>query len=733
MARWSRVAMAAGLVLAGAAVDAGSSAASATTTPSWSIQTSAIPWLPQGTLAAVSCAATSSCMAVGSSFDKSNNQVALAESFSGGKWSIKATPSIGAQISTLAAVSCSSATACMAVGELGNPGFTVPLAETWDGSKWKIHDPVSQSSLNAMNGVSCTAANACTAVGFVNNSGTVSSLIESWNGSTWTVQTAASPSGAVFSQLRSVSCTAASVCTAVGQWDDSSSTNATLVERRNGGAWTIQSSPNPSGGGGFSGVSCSSATACTAVGPGPGTTLAEAWNGTAWSIQAMPQPDNALLTGVSCTSATDCTAVGSAGNLNQPLTLAEHWDGSSWTVASTPNPANITQSTFGGVSCNASPSPEACVAVGDSQNSFGLQEALAERWNGTSWSIQATPDPKTFSGLPNLMGVSCTSSAACTAVGYSRNASGTVVTLAEAWNGSKWTIQPTPKVKHATSALLNAVSCTGPSSCTAVGNDGTGSTTDSLAETWNGSKWSIQATPGSADSLLLKGVSCTSSTSCEAVGYRTTSGGVQTTLAEAWDGSSWTVQSTPNPAGAGSPQLVAVSCTATGCIAVGYVSGTSTLTLAERWNGTSWSIQTPPNPSGATSSYLTGVSCQSVTVCVAVGGSNATSPATALAEGLSGTTWTIQPTPTDAGRSTAFAAVSCTSSTSCIAVGYTGGAAATLAESWNGSAWSVQTTPDPGVSTPIMLNAVSCTAATVCTAVGSSNDPPNQALIERYS
>ena len=221
----------------------------------------------------------------------------------------------------------------MAVGELGNPGFTVPLAETWDGSRWKIHDPISQSSLNAMNGVSCAAANSCTAVGFVNNSGTVSSLVESWNGSTWTVQAAPTPSGATFSQLRSVSCTGPTVCTAVGQWDESSSsTNPTLVERENGGAWTIQSSPNPSGGGGFSGVSRSSATACTAVGPGPGTTLAEAWNGTTWSIEPMPQPSNALLTGVSCVSGTDCTAVGSAGNLNQPRTLAEHWDGSSWTV-----------------------------------------------------------------------------------------------------------------------------------------------------------------------------------------------------------------------------------------------------------------------------------------------------------------------------------------------------------------------------------------------------------------
>ena len=46
---------------------------------------------------------------------------------------------------------------------------------------------------------------------------------------------------------------------------------------------------------------------------------------------------------------------------------------------------------------------------------------------------------------------------------------------------------------------------------------------------------------------------------------------------------------------------------------------------------------------------------------------------------------------------------------------------------------AVQKTPNPGVANPIMLDAVSCAAPTACTAVGSSNDPPNEALIERYS
>jgi hypothetical protein len=39
--------------------------------------------------------------------------------------------------------------------------------------------------------------------------------------------------------------------------------------------------------------------------------------------------------------------------------------------------------------------------------------------------------------------VSCSSQLARTAVGYSKNAAGTGLTLAERWNGERWSIQPT--------------------------------------------------------------------------------------------------------------------------------------------------------------------------------------------------------------------------------------------------------------------------------------------------
>jgi hypothetical protein len=64
--------------------------------------------------------------------------------------------------------------------------------------------------------------------------------------------------------------------------------------------------------------------------------------------------------------------------------------------------------------------------------SFGLAEA----WNGTSWAIQGTQTPAGATyGM--LDGVSCTAASACTAAGYSNNENNALspdTTLAERYS-----------------------------------------------------------------------------------------------------------------------------------------------------------------------------------------------------------------------------------------------------------------------------------------------------------
>lgn len=326
-----------------------------------------------------------------------------------------------------------------------------------------------------------------------------------------------------------------------------------------------------------------------------------------------------VLQAVSCTSRNACTAVGStAGH-----TLAVRRDGASWTVQSTPNPDGAQSSSLSGVSCT---SPSACMAVGQYTDSAsnGNQKTLAERWDGTRWSILYTPTPSGQGpyGSP-LSGVSCTSADACIAVGGINGA----LTLAEGWNGREWVIQPTPTPPgfDGPYGVLTGVSCTSPTACSATG----AGYRSAFAEHWDGSTWELQATdhPGGTNDVRLPGVSCTGPNTCTGVGGYGLDGGVARTLAEHSDrGTDWHIQSTPNAiVDIGSENtLEGVSCVSMdACVAVGYwrsrIGPGNQATLVERWDGTNWSILTIPNPTGARSSSLLGVSCVSPTACVAVG------------------------------------------------------------------------------------------------------------------
>ena len=190
-----------------------------------------------------------------------------------------------------------------------------------------------------------------------------------------------------------------------------------------------------------------------------------------WTSQSTPTPRGLPygdLPGVSCTSASACTAVGAAGADSGPqVTLAERWNGTSWAVQHTPNPTGVRGSSLSAVSCT---SVTACVAVGEVSHGSGIDTTtLAERWNGTSWSIQPTPNPAGAADS-SLSAVSCTSADACTAVGSTGPSPDTQASLAERWNGTNWTIVPTTTPPGAHGSALSGVSCTGPNTCTAVGD-----------------------------------------------------------------------------------------------------------------------------------------------------------------------------------------------------------------------------------------------------------------------
>jgi hypothetical protein len=224
--------------------------------------------------------------------------------------------------------------------------------------------------------------------------------------------------------------------------------------------------------------------------------------------------------------------------------MAERWDGTRWSIQPTPNPAGTRGAELSGVDCTG---PSACTAVGATADSAGdpVGPALAERWNGTTWSIQPTPNPPS-PGSGTLTWVACPSPSACEAVGASVDTSGNpLATLAERWNGTRWSIQPTPNPAGVQGVRLEGVACTSPAACTAVGGSFANA---SLAERWNGTKWVIQAPPNPAGQiydLMLWTVACPGPLQCMAVG-KYASFAPQLTLAEQWNGSSENAQPVAN-------------------------------------------------------------------------------------------------------------------------------------------------------------------------------------------
>src|SRR5215510_200933 len=155
-----------------------------------------------------------------------------------------------------------------------------------------------------------------------------------------------------------------------------------------------------------------------------------------------------------------------------------------WSVTPSPNPVIPTGQLLW-VSC---PAANSCIAVGTYTKASGAGVTLAERWNGTAWRIQPVPSPP-GAAWSALGGVSCVSPSAWEAVGITASRSGAQTALAERWNGSSWQLQPTPNLSQG--GGLNGVSCSSASACTAVGASGAGP----LAERWDGARWSIQVTP----------------------------------------------------------------------------------------------------------------------------------------------------------------------------------------------------------------------------------------------
>ena len=349
-------------------------------------------------------------------------------------------------------------------------------------------------------------------------------------------------------------------------------------------AWSLQSVPNPVADtiSDLEDVSCASATSCIAVGADHyvGKGITRSWNGSEWKAT---NTLNAELKAVSCPTTTWCVTIAQGENKSWQLKQVEGF--SFATLKSPPTPEGATEVRLNDVSCT---SESACTIVG--RYYAGAYKPYVARWNGSSWSLQTAPGPSEGNAGEAMLGVSCSSASHCVSVGKAAGKP-----FVERWNGSEWTVQSAPAPSGATETTLQSVSCTSESACMAVGYFKNGGLyPKAVAERWNGSSWSVLASPAPPKEghVWLRSVSCVSASSCVAAGGYATPflATGETTLVHAWNGTEWSAQSSPSPEGKAFSGLAGVSCSsASACTAVGQAGPgwsdvAGTVTLAERFN-----------------------------------------------------------------------------------------------------------------------------------------------------
>ena len=322
-----------------------------------------------------------------------------------------------------------------------------------------------------------------------------------------------------------------------------------------------------------------------------------------WQLVASPDPKGGTLSGIAAVSATDVWAVGTvASNTSLNTTLIEHSDGATWHIVSSPNP-NSSQ-TGDALNAIAAVSANDVWAVGtDGTNT------LVEHWDGATWSVIPSPSPSTTGNY--LYGVTAIGSDNVWAAGYDITGQGCgqiPEPLIEHWNGSQWSVAPTPTISAQFGARLYAISGDLTNDVWAVGD---------VIERFDGSAWSLVNAPAQ---IGLFGVTALGPGNVWTVG-----GGSNGAPEIAhWDGSQLTTTTSPTTAPLGQTTLLGISgVNANDIWAVGGnpqvgCAGVS-LPFIEHWNGQAWSVVPSVDLGAGNGGYLDAVVAVSANDVWAVG------------------------------------------------------------------------------------------------------------------
>lgn len=266
------------------------------------------------------------------------------------------------------------------------------------------------------------------------------------------------------------------------------------------------------------------------------------------------------LDGVAALSQKDVWAVGNLAN----QTLTEHWDGTHWLLVPSPNGrinAAVTlqnfqaSSHFNSVSAISTDDVWAVGSVGLAAASYSTQSTdvhtLIEHWNGSQWSIVPSPD-------------------------------GTQFQLVSTSNSAGIVLRGRNELQGVAAVSANDIWAVGSTNASSFGiyNGYDNSQATPLIEHWDGDRWSVTPTPNLPPNAVLSSITALAPDDVWAVGTTIQAKSANALIAH-WDGQQWSVVSNASTVQGGDLGSISAS-SANDIWATGFG-------LIVHWDGTSWS------------------------------------------------------------------------------------------------------------------------------------------------
>ncbi|MBK8181307.1 MAG: hypothetical protein IPK67_20985 [Planctomycetes bacterium] len=283
-----------------------------------------------------------------------------------------------------------------------------------------------------------------------------------------------------------------------------------------------------------------------------------------WSSSAVPTPGNdAGLVDVKVLAPDDVWALGNSstqsGQSLNSYPFALHHDGASWSIVNLPPAPPL--GNFGSrttLEALEAAGPDDLWAAGSHvvvvPGGWVGHQIRADHWDGTAWTTAATPLPPTSTGAgysgSRISGLKAFASNDVWFVGEwvgpYPGLQSLQPALAMHWDGSSFTLVPTPAAQPNAEQGLEAVDGVAPNDVWAVGGGGDGDLSSyPYILHWDGSSWSRVASPLVGFQQRLHDVIAFRTDDVWAVGEALDNSGYVGVL-QHWDGSSWS-NATPPP------------------------------------------------------------------------------------------------------------------------------------------------------------------------------------------